>query len=533
MDQIQKLVRTLCRAIGTPRALAVDLLVSNGEWAQLQELRMRDPWTYPNAIAFKRDALVTELLRKCKLPSGVDTAAVAVKTFWECETQCCATNARLNRYLPEHLFLEDPEDGAIVQFIELWRKEIRAVLPKLPHHLTPRFSGGSTYADVGKLITIPDKMSSVPTSYQNSTDLLPFFWETSWGRVVRDRRQSPTVVRGSIFFTVPKDGSKDRGCAKEASIPLGLQLDAARTIRRGLLSIGIDLSTGKETHMRLARESSVNGNLATDDMSNASDTVARLVVKLGLPQDWYNLLDSLRARMTRVAGKWVRLEKFSSMGNGFTFELETLLFATLARVIVREEGGDPDQVRCFGDDLIYPREHVRSVHAALAFFGFTVNVRKSFSEGPFRESCGGDFFDGVPVRAHYIKELPDEPQQWIALANGLRRARAPLSAWRYCLEQVPSAVRRCRGPEVLGDAVIHDRPAFWFIKPGCEPHDIWVRAYTPIGYTVPLGHWTPDVVLASTTLGIPSTGVAPRDNTTGHRLSWIQLVTAGGRWLPT
>lgn len=572
-NQVLRVVESLALAVSTPRAQAVFMLARAGEWAQLQQLRV-EPQHYRDAESFWRDSLVTDLLRKCDLPSQVDREKAAVDTFMGCEAQCATTNARLRRYLPQHLLIEEG-DLPVHDFINRMRKNIANVLGKLPDVLTPRFSGGATFADTGFLKTTPDKMSSTPTVYSATECLLPFWYETSWARsLVSDRpwQSRPRTVRGNIFFTVPKDGTKFRGCAKEASIPVSLQLDAGRLMKTRLLRIGIDLRQGQLLHRLVARLASVRGDYGTIDMSNASDTVCRVLVQLLLPADWYELLNSLRASHTRVEGKWFRLEKFSSMGNGFTFELESLIFACLARTVISDEGGDPDLVMCYGDDLIVPTEHCKSVMSCLRLFGFTPNPKKTFVEGPFRESCGGDFWSGVPVRAHYLEKLPDEPQHWIGLANGLRRvaladggcpSRWDLirTAWLRCLDPIPSHIRGLRGPESLGDVVIHDSEEFWaWSKPPrlferktdhfvCDKGvktlvtrkvevdtrtwDLkWLRAYLPVAMVLPWYHWIPSVQLASCTLGLPSRGVTPRDGVDGYRIGAVPHGISSS-WLPT
>ncbi|UUW21379.1 MAG: RNA replicase beta chain [Sanya fiers-like virus 40] len=557
MHQVQSVLADICRKVATPRALSIYLLSSHGEWAQLQELKV-DPLHYTDSESYWQDTVVTDLLRKCDLESGVDREQAAIDTFLACERQNASTNIRLSRYLPDTEGPLDPPDVAVLQFITEWRKEANAILGNLPLDLVPRFSGGATYGDTGSLITTPDKMSSVPTITHGARPLLPFWWQTAWARsniAARPRRHVPRTVRGNIFFCVPKDGRTFRGCCKEPSINIGFQLDIGRFMKERLRkNAGIDLKSGQDLHRTLAREASVTGRLGTIDLSNASDTMCRNLVKLVLRSDWHDLLNSLRSSHTRLRGRWYRLEKFSSMGNGFTFELETLLFVSLARCIVRQRGGDPSEVKCYGDDLIVPVSDCTDVLAALKFFGFTPNRRKTFTSGPFRESCGGDFFSGVPVRGHFLEELPDEPQKWISLANGLRRcASAPgappsrwdlvRSAWRRCVRFIPSEIRRCRGPEHLGDVVLHDTPDTWsvwqrdtaprpFHRCGGVGWDVvWVRAYTPVQGVLPWHHWHPSVQLASCTLSLSSRGVTPRDYITGYRFSWV-VANLTSDWLP-
>jgi len=577
-NQVVRIVESLALNIRTPRALTVLLLVKHGEWVQLQQLKCR-PQDYRDSEVYFRDCMITDLLRKCDLPSSLDREAAARATFISCEKENARTNGRLRRYLPQHLLIEEG-DMPVYDFICRWRKNVVDLMGNLPDHLTPRFSGGATYADTGFLKTTPDKMSSTPTIYSATHCLLPFWHETAWSRSLVETRpwqSRPKTVRGNIFFTVPKDGTKFRGCAKEASINVTFQLDVGRVLKDRISRIGINLLEDQLAHREAARSASIHGDFATIDMSNASDTVCRVLVQLLLREDWHELLASLRATHTRVLGKWHRLEKFSSMGNGFTFELETIIFATLARTVIDDEGGDPDSVMCYGDDLIVPTCHYKSVVAGLRLFGFTPNPNKTFAEGPFRESCGGDYWEGTPVRAHFLKELPDEPHHWISLANGLRRMaksdpRHPRrwdvvrTAWLRALDPIPGHIRRCRGPESLGDVVIHDDPEKWawadppnltrkvsFIERDAGPSQDglprkrfyvledgstdgweqgWVYAYEPVPNVLPWNHWLPSVQLASCTLGLPAAGVTPRDSISGFRIGRVPARVTSS-WLPT
>jgi len=90
------------------------------------------------------------------------------------------------------------------------------------------------------------------------------------------------------------------------------------------------------------------------------------------------------------------------MGNGFTFELESLIFYALTVATCRIEGIRPD-VTVYGDDIICPPSAVALLTSVFAFCGLTINKSKSYTEGPFRESCGTDYFKGVNVRPYYSK----------------------------------------------------------------------------------------------------------------------------------
>lgn len=409
-NRVVDLILGLAEDCGTPRSLAVAILARTGEWAQLLKLRV-EPRFYLECDVekFRKDSSITSLLRKCKLPwVELDTRAEAVKTFWSCEAQNCETNSRLRRFLPSGFVY--PGDEALMSFVDMVRKEIAGVLPPVPRLLTPRFSGGATLSDKGKLITLPDKLTSRPTVYPQTVDLLEnSFWSTAWGAL--HVNSVPTESRANKFFTVPKDTEKDRGCCKESSVNVTLQLDAAHSLRVALRRLGIDLESNQFLHADLAKAGSRDGFLATIDLSNASDTLSRVLVELLLPRQWFELLNSLRATHTNIDGSLVRLEKFSSMGNGFTFELETLIFACIARVSSIIQGSDTSNVWAYGDDLIVESRIAPLLCKTLAFLGFTPNWKKSFWEGPFRESCGGDFFNGTAVRPFSLETLPSEPHE--------------------------------------------------------------------------------------------------------------------------
>ena len=145
----------------------------------------------------------------------------------------------------------------------------------------------------------------------------------------------------------------------------------------------IDLND-QRINARLAKLGSERGDLATIDLSSASDSVTTELVKLVMPNDWFYYLDVFRSRHTDCEGTIVTPHMFSSMGNGFTFELESLLFYAITRAACYYTGS-AGRISVYGDDIICPSQGYDAVASALAFYGFKVNAKKSFAEGPFRE----------------------------------------------------------------------------------------------------------------------------------------------------
>lgn len=197
---------------------------------------------------------------------------------------------------------------------------------------------------------------------------------------------------------------------------LGSILDAFK--EDGFLSrvIGFD---DQEPNRLMASRGSRSGDLATLDLSEASDRVSNQHVRAML-EDFPELLravDGSRSRMADVPGHGViRLAKFASMGSALCFPFEAMVFLTLIFMGIERELNAPlsrnilvkefsEQVRVFGDDLIVPRDYVLSVVDELHLFGYVVNIGKSYWTGRFRESCGREYFDGHDVSIVKVRQI--------------------------------------------------------------------------------------------------------------------------------
>jgi hypothetical protein len=226
-------------------------------------------------------------------------------------------------------------------------------------------------------------------------------------------------VEGAELFTVPKKTDIDRCACKEPDFNMFLQKGVGRHIRRRLQRFGINLND-QSINRRLAQVGAANGSLATLDLSSASDTITIEAVRSLLPYEWFEYLNDIRSHFVTVDGETNRTEMFSSMGNGFTFELESLLFYVLSRTSLYFEG-IPGVVSVYGDDIIIPTDGYDAVSWVLGTFGFTVNPDKSFHKGPFRESCGGHYHSTTDVTPFYLKRKATHLTDVIRVANQLRR----------------------------------------------------------------------------------------------------------------
>lgn len=231
------------------------------------------------------------------------------------------------------------------------------------------------------------------------------------------------VVDGAVLFTVPKNSDIDRCACKEPDVNMYLQKGVGKHIRSRLLRFGINLND-QSINRDLARLGSLSGELATLDLSSASDSISIELIRLLLPFEWFEYLNSIRSKNVVVDGDTITTEMFSSMGNGFTFELESMLFYSIVRSILYFEGIS-GRLSVYGDDIIFPSRGYDMVVWGLSYFGFIPNETKSFHTGFFRESCGGHYLHGSDVTPFYLKRPPARMTDLIRVANQLRR-------WALC-----------------------------------------------------------------------------------------------------
>lgn len=501
--QVERAILRFFEDLASPVSLKAAILLRHREYDALVQLDVH-PRDYSDPTTYWRDTSAVSLLRKCQgIPTAIDRKVKAEEVFLACEKECLRTNRRLYPYLAPGI--SEDEVSGVHEVILRAQKFIARLLGPVPVLFEGRHGPGTTFGDTGLKATIPDKMSSRPTMTPDG--YLSWFrlGGNAWARALDASGISPSFVPGNRFSTVPKDSTKDRGIASEPSLNMYYQLGIGSILRSRLKRSGINLDLGQDIHRRVACEASIKGHLATLDLSNASDTISRNLVKLLLPPDWYRVLDDLRSKKTLFRKKWFLLEKFSSMGNGFTFELESLIFLGLCVGVDRFDQLLPGvNLFVYGDDIIIPTDISKDVIAALSFFGLKTNPKKTFVDGPFRESCGGDYFYGVDVRPYFLKEIPNEPQQLIAFANGIRRSSQGAArhrtmannCWFSIIDALPTNIRQLRGPEGLGDLLIHDDESRWRFR--WRNSIRYFRVYRPARYRkISWSNFRPEVILAS------------------------------------
>ncbi|DAD50873.1 TPA_asm: RNA-directed RNA polymerase [ssRNA phage SRR5467090_5] len=211
-------------------------------------------------------------------------------------------------------------------------------------------------------------------------------------------------IAPSVLEFVPKTVFESRVIIKEPPLNKYVQTAYGDEIRDRLKErVGIDIRRAAPLHSELARKASITGDLATLDLTSASDLNAYKLIQSLYPLDWYVALSNCRTSHVIVAGRDLELQKFSGMGNGFTFPLQTLTYWALVSACAEEVGCLSNEVYVFGDDIICPVECVHLVRQLFHAIGLKLNPSKSFWSGSFRESCGADWLFGKNVRPIYIK----------------------------------------------------------------------------------------------------------------------------------
>lgn len=278
-----------------------------------------------------------------------------------------------------------------------------------------------------------------PKAYQLAVEVIGKYYPRFAQQITRCE-----VVPGNRIAHVSKDVSKCRQIAVEPSLNVFLQKGVGAWLVRHMRRLGIaDLETGQDYHRELVKHYTKYGTI---DLSDASDRISLGLMRLILPPDWFELLDSLRSHLSFHNGKWYKLESFSSQGNAFTFPVETIVFKAVALAV------STARVSVYGDDIVAHLGDCPKIASALESCGFKVNVTKSFwgqhdgIEKFFRESCGEDTLFGVSVRSVFFKDPAQHPSQVASLMNMLYEKWGFLPATHSYLASVVPREKWLLGP---------------------------------------------------------------------------------------
>jgi hypothetical protein len=416
-----------------------------------------NPMDYTNADTFRQDYLCAELMSKYpNWDLGINRQTVALEKFWQVE-----------HYLKSIDLDSNPRLSALGKVSTLRAVEATAVrkIAKILGEVSIdevssrfAFGPGASTSLSRKRGDAAYKFGAEKPQLTYNASLLAYAAKAAYPSWPFQAE----VVAGARLTTVPKNAKTDRVICVEPDLNMFFQKGLGAVIRRRLQRWGLLLPHAQQINAEYARVGSANGRLATVDLSSASDSIHLGLVQRLLPPDWVELIEQMRSpSVVLPSGQHVLLTKVSSMGNGFTFELETLIFYALSLAVI-ELFARPDsdrQCTVFGDDIVIASELVGVLTEVFSHLGFVVNTKKTFSEGPFRESCGKHYFNGVDVSPFHIDGPVDTIHRAYWAANSVRRwsrMHWGLDArYQQCYENIVDAIppffRKFVIPEGVGD----------------------------------------------------------------------------------
>lgn len=444
-----------------------------------------NPKGYSDWRDFAVDYAALNLVKKypyLQLP-GVNPSIVAMEKFLKTETRCHQIN-----FMFTHPSLI-PHDAMVL--LSRARREVKRILgkfclddivPFLSHGPGATFGTrkdrGHPWYKFGDLKpTVTGECLALHNHFIKYCEL--------WGNIHNENGIIPLIVSGSKVTTVPKDARSDRIIAIEPLLNMFYQKGIGGLMRSRLKRSGCDLND-QSANQCFAKIGSIDNSLATIDLSSASDSVSRGLVEFLLPPDWLQFLNATRSNYTTAFGERIFLQKYSSMGNGFTFELESLIFLALCRAVNRNS--TENVISIYGDDIIVHRSMASKVISLLQTCGFTTNVEKTFTDGPFRESCGKHYFLGHDVTPLYVKADIHTQDRYLWYLNSIRRFAHRLlgvgygcdsrlrSLYFVIYSKLDPKYRSLSIPEGFGDGgVVRD---FDECKPRPMAQHSWVEGYT-------------------------------------------------------
>jgi hypothetical protein len=352
----------------------------------------------------------------------------ALSKFRESNLLCRDWSLQLNTSIDE--ILHGEVRNFIYQFLNRDGYAIADSLDQFFHY--GRCGPGASAASRGydfytKLFSSPLSCSSHGL-YQAYKSYISRFAEWSNAELIRQEHYGPAhITADSRLSFVPKDRSISRTICVEPTLNMFAQLGLGHILESRLKKWGINLSLQQDLNRKLAEIGSMTDRYSTIDLSCASDSISLGLVDALFPPEFSGWLKLLRTKGTILpSGERLELFMVSTMGNGYTFPLQTIIFSAIVLAAmsfhgvkpVFSHGIEPGNFGVNGDDIICPSTCTRTVMRLLSIYGFRVNQDKSFVEGPFRESCGADFFQGINVRGVYLKRLATQ-QDFCSAINQL------------------------------------------------------------------------------------------------------------------
>lgn len=458
----------------------------------LEMTELQSPQMYGSSSSYLDDAQVVALIKKYPFSEneipGLKPEETAIKKFLASEHRCKRVNqrCRAKRRRFDHN----------AQFWHYARTYIeRTIGPKPDLEAICRlcdFTAGASMGVHGNATNLARKLYA--KTWSCTPTALPYAMTALWLNVhARDCILPGTVkcydpdlfrdlVRRKVELTscnnitfVPKTAKTHRSIAVEPLLNGFVQKGIDVYLRRCLAKVNINLQD-QTPNQALAFAGSLENSVnpyCTIDLASASDSLAIEVVRDLVPPEWFDFLADIRAPRYNLHGQDYHYEKFCSMGNGFCFPLQTLIFASVCYAALRICGDNVRSFAVYGDDIVVPQNVALLVIERLRDLGFSINRDKTFITGPFRESCGRDWFQGRDVRPVSLDKPLDDIRQLCAFHNGTYRSAYVEDLFHEVRQYLRSF-----------------RPAL--LRPGKEPGDTCFSVPLDLAMTSPWVRWRRD-----------------------------------------
>jgi len=252
------------------------------------------------------------------------------------------------------------------------------------------------------------------------------------------------LVRRSRTIFVPKTAVKLRTISMEPCTLQYLQQGVMYELYRYIenheyLGVRVRLADQQQNQI-MAWEGSKYCTFGTIDLSHASDSVSWNLVRrvFRKSSSLFKWLMVTRSKETLLPnGEVIKLNKFAPMGSALCFPVECILFAAIVEYatnkICRQLKIRKEIYTVYGDDIVVQAACYDETCRILQLCGFTVNTSKSYNSGPYRESCGKEYYAGVDISAIYYripfsnrKTSPSVYSSWCSMANNAYLHRLPV-----------------------------------------------------------------------------------------------------------
>lgn len=447
------------RLFKTADQLLVESSYKGGSWESFkQTLKAEFPWS---------GAIIAPLRERMAAWFSDADASLRCEAFADCH-QALSFASRLHhpgltevetKALSDYLAREDSlqQDGFTCEesrLVSSWYP--RSLLPMFYEHVKCKHGNGS----------VADTRNDLSSKYRaiGTDDLIHYLSLRIGDESVLPCPSSP-FKREAKLVMVPKTFLTYRSISMEPATLMWYQ--------QGVLSAFVhDLKhrarhplrrrfrpDNQEPNRDLAWQGSISGEFATIDLSAASDSVSwELVRRWFRDSCLYPFMVATRSKSVLLpSGETLQLKKYAPMGSALCFPIECIVFAAITECAIRQAGGDPylSRYRVYGDDIVVESHYAEAVMSRLVQNGFSVNTGKSFwchSDFLFRESCGGEYLNGVDVAPVRISrrfagwsDLLRHPARILALIDLANDSVVRLPNVRLCvirqLMKLPISVR--------------------------------------------------------------------------------------------